>query len=166
MKRTTLWVLVLEGLVGLNRTIQLQLLQHFCLGHRFGLLWYWMVCLGNEQSSFSCFWDCIQVLHFRLFCWLWWLLHFFQGILAHSRLSSHFLNAVSAFPSSRLPMELFSYFPFHQFIFTHLRYAIKHKTSSGKTFPTLEKDLGPSFYVIMEPCTSLRAVMTPVILHL
>ena len=37
----------------------------------------WMVCLGNEQRSFCCFWDCIQVLHFGLFCWPWWLLHFF-----------------------------------------------------------------------------------------
>ena len=26
-----------------------------------------MVCLGNEQRSFCCFWDCIQVLHFRFF---------------------------------------------------------------------------------------------------
>ena len=68
------WVLVLKGLIGLHRTIQLQLLQHYWLGHRLGLLWYWMVCLGNEQRSFCCFWDCI---HFRLFCWLWWLLHFF-----------------------------------------------------------------------------------------
>ena len=25
-----------------------------------------MVCRGNEQRSFCCFWDCIQVLHFRL----------------------------------------------------------------------------------------------------
>ena len=49
-----------------------------------GLLWYWMVCLGNEQKLFCRFWDWIQVLHFRLFCWLWWLLYFFQGILAHS----------------------------------------------------------------------------------
>jgi len=31
-------VLVLEGLVGLHRTVQLQLLQHSCLGHRLGLL--------------------------------------------------------------------------------------------------------------------------------
>ena len=42
------WLLVLKGLRGLHRTIQLQLLQHYWLGHRFGLLWYWMVCLGNE----------------------------------------------------------------------------------------------------------------------
>jgi len=67
----------LESLVGLHRTVQLQLLQHYSSGHRLGLLWYWMVCPGNEQRSFCRFWDCIQILHFRLFCWLWWLLHFF-----------------------------------------------------------------------------------------
>ena len=64
-------VLVLEGLVGLHRTVQLQVLQRCWSGHWLGLLWYWMVCLGNKQRSFCCFWDCIQVLHFRLFCWLW-----------------------------------------------------------------------------------------------
>ena len=32
MKRTSFRVLVLEGLVGLHRTIQLQLLQHYWLG--------------------------------------------------------------------------------------------------------------------------------------
>ena len=76
MKRTS-FLGVLKGLVGLHRTVQLQLLQRYWLGHRLGLLWYWMVCLGNEQRSFCHFWDCIQVLHFRLFCWPWWLLHFF-----------------------------------------------------------------------------------------
>ena len=34
MKRTFLGVLVLEGLVGLYRTVQLQLLQHYWSGHR------------------------------------------------------------------------------------------------------------------------------------
>ena len=42
-------VLVLKVLVGLHRTFQLQLLQHYWLGHRLGLPWYWMVCLGNEK---------------------------------------------------------------------------------------------------------------------
>ena len=55
---------VSEGLVGLHRTIQLQLPQHYWLGHRLRFLWYWMVCLGNEQRSFCGFWDCIQVLRF------------------------------------------------------------------------------------------------------
>ena len=67
----------LRGLVGLHRTSQLQLLQHYWSEHRLGLPWYWMVCLGNKWRSFFHFWDCIQVLHFRLFCWLWWLLCFF-----------------------------------------------------------------------------------------
>ena len=31
---------VLEGLVGLHRTVQLQLLQYYWLEHRLGLLWY------------------------------------------------------------------------------------------------------------------------------
>ena len=70
-------VLVLEGLIGLHRTVQLQLLQRYWLGHRLGLLWYRVVCFGNEQVSFCRFWDCSQDLHFRLFCWLRWLLHFF-----------------------------------------------------------------------------------------
>ena len=47
--------------------VHLQLLQHYWLGHRLGLLWYLMVCLGNEQGSFCHFSDCIQVLHFGLF---------------------------------------------------------------------------------------------------
>ena len=36
MKRTSFWVLVLEGLVGLHRTIQLQLLQH----NRYDIEWF------------------------------------------------------------------------------------------------------------------------------
>ena len=59
-------VLALEGLIGLHRTIQFQLLQHYWLEHRLGLLGYWMVCLGNEKRLFCHFWDCTQVLHFGL----------------------------------------------------------------------------------------------------
>ena len=62
LKRTSFFgVLVLESLVGLHRTIQLKLLQHYWSGHRLGFLWYWMVFLGNEERSFCHFWDCIQV---------------------------------------------------------------------------------------------------------
>ena len=60
-------VLFLKGHVGLHRTVQLEILQCYWLGHKLGLSWYWMVCLRNEQWSFCLFWDCIQVLHFRLF---------------------------------------------------------------------------------------------------
>ena len=42
MKGHLFWVLVLEGLVGHHRIVQLQ---HYWLGHRLGLLWYWMICL-------------------------------------------------------------------------------------------------------------------------
>ena len=70
MKRTSFLVLVLEGLAGLHRTVQLQRLWHWWLGHR-RLLWHWMVCLGNELRSFFFFsfcrfWDYTHVLHFRL----------------------------------------------------------------------------------------------------
>ena len=44
------WMLVLENLVGLHRTVQFQLLQHYWSGHRLGLLWYWMVCLRNNRD--------------------------------------------------------------------------------------------------------------------
>ena len=77
IKRTSFLGVSSKTLVGLHRSIQLQLLQHYWSGHRLGLPWYWMVCLGNKQRSFFHFWYWIQVLHFRLFCWPWWLLHFF-----------------------------------------------------------------------------------------
>ena len=79
MKRTSFLGVSSKSLVGLPRAVQLQLLQHYRLGHRLGLLWYSMVCRGHEQR-FCRFWDCTQVLHFRLFCWPWWPLHFFWGI--------------------------------------------------------------------------------------
>ena len=89
-KQHRLLVLFVEGLVGPHWTVQLQLLWHYRLGHSFELLWYWNFCLGNEQRSFCHFWDCVQVLNFRIFCWLWWLLHFFWGILDHgSRYNGH-----------------------------------------------------------------------------
>ena len=77
MKRTSLLGLSSGRSCRSHSTVQLQLLQYYWSAHRLGLLWYWMVCLGNVQRSFCHCWDCIQVLHFRLFCWLWWLLHFF-----------------------------------------------------------------------------------------
>ena len=49
MKRTSFFGAVLEGLVGLHRIVQLQLHQHYWLGHRLGLPWYWMV-LGSVKD--------------------------------------------------------------------------------------------------------------------
>ena len=37
-KHIFFWLVVLEGLVGLHRTVHLQLLQHYWSGHRLGLL--------------------------------------------------------------------------------------------------------------------------------
>ena len=45
-------VLVLEVLMNLHRTSQLQLLHTSCWA-RLGLLWHWMVCLGNKQRTLS-----------------------------------------------------------------------------------------------------------------
>ena len=54
-------VLDLEGLLGLLRTHQLQLLWHLWLGYRLRFLSYWMVCFENEPRSFCHLWDCTQV---------------------------------------------------------------------------------------------------------
>ena len=51
-KRYLFCVLVLEGLVGLPRTFQPQLRQHYWSGHRLGLLCYWMVCLEINRDHF------------------------------------------------------------------------------------------------------------------
>ena len=53
MKRTSFGVLVLKCLVGLHRTIQLQLLQRYWLGHRLGLPWYVMVNLKRTEIILS-----------------------------------------------------------------------------------------------------------------
>ena len=67
MKRSCFVVLVLESLVGLHWTVHPQLLWHLWLWHRLGLLWYWIVCTGNEERSFYLSWDCTKVFHFELF---------------------------------------------------------------------------------------------------
>ena len=43
-------VLVLVGLVGFHRTIQLQLPHYYWSGHWLGLLWYWLVCLETNRD--------------------------------------------------------------------------------------------------------------------
>ena len=45
-------MLVLEGLAGLHRTVQLQLLQHYCLRYRLGLLYIeWFALEMNRGHS-------------------------------------------------------------------------------------------------------------------
>ena len=42
--------LVVEDLVGLHRTVQLQLLQHYWSGHRLGLLWWFALEMNRDHS--------------------------------------------------------------------------------------------------------------------
>ena len=74
MKRTSLWVLVLEGLVRLHRTLHFQLLQHYCSGHRLGLLSYELFALETNRDHSVIFE--IASKYCILNSWLWWL-HFF-----------------------------------------------------------------------------------------
>ena len=60
-----------EDLIGLHRTIQLQLLWHEWLGDRLGLLWCWMICLGNELRSFPPLVDHILSELFTMTCPSW-----------------------------------------------------------------------------------------------
>ena len=49
-------MLVLEGLVGLHRTIQLQLLKHYWLGHRLGyrdIKWFALETNGDHSVIFE-----------------------------------------------------------------------------------------------------------------
>ena len=99
------WVLFLEGLVSLHRTVQLQTSsnnassKYYWLGHRFGLLCYWIVCLGNEQRLFCHFWYCTQVLHFRLFLLTKMATPFLLRILAHSSRYNGYLIQIHPFQS-------------------------------------------------------------------
>ena len=61
-KMTFFLMLVLEDIVGLHRPVNLSFFGINCWGHRFGLLWCWMICLGNESRSFFHFCNCTQVL--------------------------------------------------------------------------------------------------------
>ena len=47
MKRTTFWGVSSRRSCRIHRSVQLLLLQHYWSGHRLGLPWYWMVCLGK-----------------------------------------------------------------------------------------------------------------------
>ena len=77
--------------LGYHRTIQIQLLQHYCLGKRLGLLSYWMIYLEKEERSFCLFWDCTQVSNFRLLLTVS-TTPFLLRVLPHSRRYNGYLN--------------------------------------------------------------------------
>ena len=75
MKRMFFLVLVLEGLVGLHSSNSAS--SALAVGAQ---TWITVILNGlpwKPQRSLCHSWDCTQILHFRLFCWLWGLLHFF-----------------------------------------------------------------------------------------
>ena len=52
---------MISPVVRKNRTVQLQLLQHYWLGHRLGLLWYWMDMeqqTGSKQEK-----ECVKAVY-------------------------------------------------------------------------------------------------------
>ena len=67
MQRTSLFHVSSRMSCCLHQASQLHLLWHQWLGHRLGLLWCWIVCLGNKTKSFYCSWICTPILYFRLF---------------------------------------------------------------------------------------------------
>ena len=50
MMKRTIFSLLLLGLVGHHRIVQLKLLRHSWLGPRLVLLWYWMVCFDMNRD--------------------------------------------------------------------------------------------------------------------
>ena len=85
-----------------------------------------MVCLGDEQRSFCLFWDCIQVLHFWLFCWLWWLLHFFWGIpVCSCRYNGH-LSLIHPFQYILVHWFLDCWHSLLPFLFDHFQFVLIH----------------------------------------
>ena len=88
-------VLVLEGLIDLHRTVQLQLLQYYWSGNRLGLLWYWMVCLGSKQRLFPSFLRLPPSTAFRTLLFQTLFLSsipFYSQLLFHSMHRPHFLH--------------------------------------------------------------------------
>ena len=75
MKRTSFLGVGSKRSCSSSKNLQLQLLQRYWLGHRLGLLWYCMVCLGNAQRSF-CHFEIASKYCISDSCWLWWPHHF------------------------------------------------------------------------------------------
>ena len=114
-----------------------------------------MVCLGDEQRSFCRFWDCIQVLHFRLFCWPWWLLHFFFFHLVTRNLS--FLHVFSRLLAHSFYLNLLFSLCHDQFwLHTSLWEPFSNRRSEGSVW---RFHRGPAAYMwgfAVSPCALLQ----------
>ena len=65
----SMFTLAISCLTTSNLPWFMDLAFQFPMQNRLGLLWYWMVCLGNEQRLFCCFWDYTPVQHCGLCCY-------------------------------------------------------------------------------------------------
>ena len=53
MKRISFWVLVLKGFAGLHRTVHLQLLQRYWLGHTLDIEWFALEMNRDHSAIFD-----------------------------------------------------------------------------------------------------------------
>ena len=141
MKRTYFLVLVLKGLVGLHRTIQIQLFSvtgwGIDLDHH-DIEWFALEMNRDhsvvfETASKYCISDS---------CWPWWLLHFFWGILACSSRYDGHLNYIHPFPSI-LPHRFLRCW--YLLLLDHLQLTLVH----GPNIPV------PMQYCSLQHCTLL-----------
>ena len=119
MKRTSFWVLVLEGVIGFHRKSQFQLLQHQWLEHRLGLLWFeWFALEMNWDPSVIfeiapkyCISDSFVDYKDYSISSTGFFFFFPYGILVHNSRSNHHLNWMKTL--SLLKTVLFSLSRFH-----------------------------------------------------
>ena len=129
MKRTSFWGVSSERSCRSHITIQLQLLQHYWLGHRLILPWYWMICFGNEQRSFCLFLRLHSSIAFLTLCDP--MNHSTPGLPVHliPRMST-FTLAVSCLTTSNLPwfMDLTFQVPMQYCSFYSIRPCFYHQS--------------------------------------
>ena len=99
-----------------------------------------MVCVGKEQRSLCRFWDCIQVLHFGLFCWPWWLLHFFWGVRVRSSRYSGHLSLIQ--PFLFILIHQFQNVDIHSchLLFDHFEFALIHGPNIPDSYPLYHQE--------------------------
>ena len=84
-----------------------------------------MACHRGKQRSSCCFWDWVQVLHFRLFCWPRWLLSFKGFLLTVVDIMSSELNSPIPVHFSLLIPKM-SMFTLAISFFDHFWFALIH----------------------------------------
>ena len=111
-----------------------------------------MVCFGNEQRSFCHFWDCIQVLHFRLFV----------DCDGYSISSKGFLpTGISCLTTSNLPwfMDLTFQVPMRCCSLQH--WTLLRPLDTSTTEPCFHFGPAISFFLELFLCSSLVAYWIP-----